>query len=118
MKALVWVITGFSYGLIVTLLKNSGITLGGIPTVVLLVVLGYIARSITNKIGSNSFDKKAAQAGMAPAEYAKKDIPKVFLNEIEDRIRTNNGLSEYLDMCVKEKIITKEQADAILNEAK
>ena len=60
--------------------------------------------------------KKAEKEGMSPAEYAKKDIPKMFLLEIENRSNDRNSLSGYLTMCVKEKIISRAQANAILED--
>ena len=99
------------------LLRKGGFYMGAIPTFFFYGAMFYVANRMSSKWGKKSLEKKAAEAGMTPAEYAMKDIPKMFLLEIQDRIETGNGLSGYLNMCVKEKIITKEQAEAILNEA-
>lgn len=117
MKFLIWCGCIFVFQSFLILMNKGGFHLGGIPTFLYYGAMFYVAKKLCNKWGKKSLDKKAAEAGMTPAEYAMKDIPKMFLLEIQDRIETGNGLSGYLNMCVKEKIITKDQADAILNEA-
>ena len=83
-------------------------------------LLFYTATNLSNKLGAkwenSRLRKKAEKEGMSPAEYAKKDIPKMFLLEIENRSNDRNCLSGYLTMCVKEKIISRAQANAILED--
>lgn len=117
MKWLVFVGCAFVFESMRIILAEHGFRFGAIPLFFIYGGIFTISQRAGEKWAANKFKKKAAEAGMTPAEYAMNDIPKMFLLEIQDRIETNNGLSGYLKMCVKEKIVTKEQADAILDYA-
>ena len=49
MKALIWIGCIFSFSLITTLIKGSGIILGGLPTAVLFAATWWIARTLCKK---------------------------------------------------------------------
>lgn len=49
MKVLIWIGCCFAYGLVTTLFKEFGITLGGIPTFVLAFVTFRSARTLCKK---------------------------------------------------------------------
>lgn len=117
MKFLIYAGCIFVFELFRTFLNRGGLYLGAIPTFLFYGAMFYVADKMSDKWAKSNLEKKAANAGMTPGEYAKKDIPKAFLLEIEHRIKIRDGLSGYLNMCVKEKIITKAQAEAILNDA-
>lgn len=118
----VWCAIAFPLELLRILLVKNGLYLGAIPTYLFYGLLFAVATPAANrardKWASNHFKKKADEAGMTPFEYAMKDIPKMFRLEIENRLERNDGLSGYLNMCVKEKVITKEQERIILDAAK
>lgn len=121
MKVLIWLVCVFLFECVQVLLIKSGFHFGFVAAFLFYGILIYTASALSKKYGGkwemNRFCKKAEQAGMTPLEYAKKDIPKMFLLEIEDRSYDRNILSGYLTMCVKEKVITKVQARVILEYA-
>ncbi len=51
MKVIIWVVCVFVYALIQTLLTESGIILGGIPTAILFGTMMYVARTLSSKVG-------------------------------------------------------------------
>ncbi len=51
MKVFIWVVCVFVYALIQTLLTESGIILGGIPTAILFATMMYVARTLSSKVG-------------------------------------------------------------------
>ena len=54
MKALIWVVCIFVYAVIQTLLTESGIILGGIPTAILFGTMMFIARTLSSKVGNKN----------------------------------------------------------------
>ncbi len=51
MKALIWVVCIFALAVIQTVLTESGIILGGIPTAILYGTTMYVARTLSSKVG-------------------------------------------------------------------
>ncbi len=51
MKFLIWFVCIFVLALIQTLLAESGIILGGIPTAILFATTMYVARTLSSKVG-------------------------------------------------------------------
>lgn len=49
MKILIWLLCIFANALITTLLKESGITLGAIPTMILFGAMLWLARTLCKK---------------------------------------------------------------------
>lgn len=49
MKVLIWFLCIFANALITTLLKESGITLGAIPTMILFGAMLWLARTLCKK---------------------------------------------------------------------
>ena len=121
MKIFIWVVCVFVFESILIMLNKLGVYLGGIPTFIFYGCMFYTASALSRKLGDkwemNRMYKKSNEAGMTLIEYVKKDIPKSFLIEIENRSQTLDGLNGYLNMCVKEKIITRLQADIIISDA-
>lgn len=117
MKFLIWCGCIFVFQAFLILMNKGGFYLGGIPTFLYYGAMFYVAKKLCSKYGKNRLEVKAAKAGMTPAEYVKKDLPESFRMDIEERIEAGENLSDYLSLCVKQKQLTKEQADAILNDA-
>ena len=118
MKFLIYAGCIFVFQAFLIVLNKGGFYMGAIPNFLYYGAMFYVANKMCNKWGKNSFEAKAAKAGMTPAEYAKKDLSESFRLDIEERIEAGEDLADYLGLCVKQKFITKEQADAILNDAK
>ena len=119
MKVLIWLACVFLFECVHVLLNKSGFHFGFIGEFLFYGILIYTASTLSKKFGEkwemDRFYRKAAQAGMSAVEYAKKDIPKSFLLEIEAKYRHPEELNGYLTMCVKEKVVTRVQANVILN---
>lgn len=49
MKVLIWILCIFANALIITLLKESGIRLGGIPTMILFSAMLWLAGTLCKK---------------------------------------------------------------------
>lgn len=120
MRLLIWCLCAFVFEMVHIILNKSGFHFGFLEAFIFYGLLFYTATNLSNKLGAkwenSRLRKKAEKEGMSPAEYAKKDIPKMFLLEIENRSNDRNSLSGYLTMCVKEKIISRAQANAILED--
>ncbi len=61
MKALIWFLCIFANALITTLLKESGIILGGIPTVLLFAGTMWLARTLCKKWDTHKANKEVQQ---------------------------------------------------------
>ena len=118
MKFLIWCGCIFVFQSFLILMNKGGFYLGGIPTFLYYGAMFYVANKMCKKWGKSRLEVKAAKAGMTPAEYVKKGLPESFRMDIEERIEAGEDLSDYLTLCVKQKFITKEQADVILNDVK
>lgn len=72
MKILIWLLCAMVYGLTLTVLSYCGISLGGLPTVLLAGLLLWITRTlcrrIDNKRASKSKQKEATSAAAPPAD--------------------------------------------------
>lgn len=64
MKVIIWLLCGFVYSLVKTLLNIYGITLGGIPTAILAGITMYIASNCC-KIWDEEKEAKAAKKQFA-----------------------------------------------------
>lgn len=57
MKVLIWVGCCFIYGLITTLVKQSGVVLGAIPTIILVGGIFWLARTLCKKYDEHKTQK-------------------------------------------------------------
>lgn len=57
MKALIWVGCCFAFGLITTLVKQFGVVLGGIPTLILAGGIFWLARTLCEKYDEHKIQK-------------------------------------------------------------
>lgn len=53
MKALIWIGCIFSYALCTVMIKNAGITLGGIPTAIMFGGVWWLATTLCKKYDSS-----------------------------------------------------------------
>lgn len=59
MKVLIWVGCCFAYGFITTLIKQFGIVLGGIPTLILAGGMFWLARTLCKKYDEHRTQKNS-----------------------------------------------------------
>ena len=90
MRLLIWCLCAFVFEMVHIKLNKSGFHFGFLEAFIFYGLLFYTATNLSNKLGAkwenSRLRKKAEKEGMSPAEYAKKDIPKMFLLEIENRL--------------------------------
>lgn len=83
MKVLIWIIFMTTPGIVTVLLRNAGISLGGIPVALLYGVCLYAARTLSVKADIWKFEKIARSAGKTPMEYAKAKFDPIILEACE-----------------------------------
>ncbi len=113
-----WLIFAAVITLFDTVRNILGIHLGLIPALLYYGVVFYVANLAKSKWEKRDAKKRAEKAAEIPLEQVMQQIPKMYRLEIENRMEDSNGLSGYLAMCVKEKVITRDQAEVILIHAK
>lgn len=101
MKILIWVIVFLAQGFLITVLKENGIILGGIPTMVLYILTFNIGLFITRRWDWFCFKRGAKKNGKSPLEYAKSkyntSIVDMCYRYYDDRRELNKRLKECLD---------------------
>ena len=107
MKALIWCACMLIPALPLTLAKDYGIIVGGIPTAILYGIGIWLANKLCNKLDLKKAMKKVAETGMTVEEYAKQGLSDDFLNQLPMLVY------EQMKIKLKEKessgIITHEQ---------
>ena len=118
MKILIWTGIMLIPSIIATLVKDSGILLGGIPTAILYGTAFWLANKLCKKYDWHRVAKKASKAGMTVSEYGRHGLSEEFLNKLEKLCNTvpYEQVKAMLKKCVKEGKITKEQSIVLLNE--
>ena len=115
MKVLIWFLACICYGIITTSLKNIGITLGFIPTVILAYALFFVTRKLCERWDMHCLEKKASLEGKSRKEYLIEHTPKFIIDICEGR-HTAASIQEMLKPHVKEKLITRAVAKALAEE--
>ena len=69
MKILIWCCCMFVYAVITAFLKAGGITLGGIPTILLLLPFFAIATSLCKKWDTHEQNRKNAIEEQQPEDF-------------------------------------------------
>ncbi len=62
MKVLIWIVCFFVLSVLIVLLKNLGIVLGGVPTVILYLITWWGAKTLTKKLDSKCKDANSVQS--------------------------------------------------------
>ena len=115
MKALIWIAVCFVYGLIVTMMAESGIILGGIPTAILVGVLFSTARYLCSRWDVKTFNKEASKQGMSPRKYAQLRFNLGLLNACDANSHDKKALKSMLKTSAKNGVISKSDANVLFD---
>ena len=78
MKVLIWFLCIFANAVITTLIKESGVILGGIPTALLFLATFWLARTLCKKWDEHkenkAFEKRASNGAAQAATNAEEQI--------------------------------------------
>ena len=77
MKVLIWVVCFFVNALVTTIVKESGVILGAIPTVILYGVTIWLARTLCRK-----WDERKAVVATGPSNDTSPKVEEVTENKI------------------------------------
>ena len=87
MKVLIWVLCLFLNALITTIIKDNGVILGAIPTVILYGVTIWLARTLCKRWDERKTDKTPDQTvkdDVSPASDKSNDTPATTIVEPAD----------------------------------
>ena len=105
MKVLIWFLCIFANALITVLLKYAGITLGGIPTALLLGVMIWLARTLCKKWDEHKASKTPIQPPEINVKSVEKELPTekkiLFCRKCGERLIDN---SQFCRKCGTEVI--------------
>lgn len=107
------IIAALLYGFVFALLREFGIILGGIPTVLLLFFCGYISNSICANLDVKAFEKAAKKHGMTSREYMQYKFTRGFLDSCEANKHDRKALRSMLKDGVNNDVISKKDANAL-----
>lgn len=111
MKVLIWFLCIFGYALLTTLLQVSGgITLGGIPTVILFGGMMWLARSLCLQWDVSCLKKKAQEEGVSLLQYVASDVSPEIIQNLEEMEGHYDRTHTYLKKCTSQRLLTKLQA--------
>lgn len=108
MTILIYVLCFYVYGLVVTILKNCGILLGGIPTLILVGATFAAAHGLTRAWREHKTIKSRIDY-----EELKKATPQQVFDRCGDFMFDKVGLRNYLKECTDSGTISKEQSAAL-----
>jgi hypothetical protein len=126
MKVLIWILVLCIPSVITTALKNVGIGLGFLPTVLMYAGAYWLAKFLCEKwqekrdlhrrgIDVDVIDGKATIDGKSRREYLIEHTPKFIIDFCEER-HTVECLESLLKPYVKSGVITKKMASALAEE--
>lgn len=107
MKALIWIVSLFAVNLIFAILSprfrfmGNYYRVGGLVTEIIGII---IAKKLCDVYEKQRLMRKARQAGIAPFEYIKKDVPPMLM----ERLERNRGQSERIKPDIKGYVKRKE----------
>lgn len=106
MKILIWILCLAAETVIVTLLRDIGIYLGGIPTAILICLAIWGANSLCHRWDMRLLEKKAASKGITVIELARKSMKDEIWDRCEE-LRGSKELKTYLKQQLEWGTITK-----------
>ena len=109
MKFLIWFLCCLGFAVIQMILRDSGILLGGIPTVLLISLTFGIAKKLCGKWNLHVISRKAKAKGMTTFEYIQKKTDKNVIQKCE-QLKCTKELKPYLEQQMEWGTITADQA--------
>lgn len=114
MKGLIWFGCIFVLSLITTMLKNAGIILGAIPTVLLYSGAVWVARALTKSIGRDDSEDVVFYAPVQDWADVAGKVPGIVQDRCKQFSSDPEGLERYLNNCAKEKLIQQKYIPSIM----
>ena len=113
MKFLIWFIAILAHSLLVTILEQNGIILGGLPIFFFFFLTFSVAAAFSAKWDWRKFKRKAKKAGKTPVKYALSYYDSSIINMCYTYYADREELKRQLKQCVITNSITKRDSNVL-----
>ena len=113
MKILIWVIVFLAQGFLITVLKENGIILGGIPTALLYILTFNTGLFLTSRWDWFCFKRKAKKNGKSLLEYAKSKYNTSIIDLCCRYHADKSELKKRLKECLEAETLTKRDCNVL-----
>lgn len=113
MKFFIWIIAMFADALLITILKENGIILGGLPTAALYSLTFAAAAALTARWDWIDFKRKAKKSGKTPVQYAKSYYNTSIIDMCCTYYSNGSELNKRLKECINAETITKRDRNVL-----
>ena len=112
MKVLIWFLCIFAYALITTLIKEAGIILGAIPTVILYGATFWLARTLCKKWDEHK-ESKVIEKPVAPL-VARQEQEKYAKREEEARMKWEQSKQAEMENPPERVVVSVDRSEETL----